>query len=1197
MKCTNCGTEITVKSGAGIDKHSAAFAECPSCLTEMQITRWGADVDRLLDKALAFRIGHHYDIAYKTYCRALEKEPKCTDALWGALLSKYGVEISSRTKFKPSLHKITKESFLNEPYYKKLTADDLCDAAAAIEYEKKSKEIEMARQMSLRAVEKEPDYDIFLSFKTTDAEGFETADKRKAEEIYNKLTKQGYRVFYAPVVLEGKIGLSYEPIIYAALHSAAAMILISSKTEYLNSPWVANEWKRYIEIVEENTIKGHDKQLNLTVCHYGELQRDGLPPELQVYQTIDFDEKSADFLIDKIKKNADITPSLIKEKEQNRGQVKRDKEYDREQVRAAKEERRRRTAKARKRALIAILVIVLAGGLGGGGYLLFRPVPVSSVAITSKTTIGINEEVELTADVQPSKAKNKGVTFKIAGDNNIGAEITGGIFKAAQAGDVNIIATADGIDSEPTKITVVFVPLQSISISSADNFKVTETLELTVATAPANATNKAVTYEIVPDGTTAAGAAIVNGRLQATGVGAIKVKAVSVADGSIESAVFSVNVAKEPVVSVANTNVKNGFYPKETVIELFNTSDIDSTGWKLANSLGEPLENSAGYTGSFNICVGLYKDMYFYKQITLQLNETLFLEYYAKNSKTDLSFHRIRFSNDKGASWINATDERTMTGYNWRKLTATVDGSLISGNDRDIWIAFYITQNGATQHLDDITYTISSPAPSFTAGGSLTLTSTVAPSNATFTDVTYEIIAAGTTAPGASVSGGNILTAAGPGVIKLRPKADGVYGDEFFVCVEEIAVTGVTLTSKTIVGINEEVALTASISPVGAAGKPVTYKIDGVNEIGASITDGIFKATSAGNVNIIASAGGVDSPPTQINVAHISVASVSILGAADFKVTEDLELGVSVLPTNATVKTVTFHIVNEGTTAEGAIVANGNRLSATGLGVIKVKAVSADGDIESPVFIVNVSKEPVVSVVNTNAKNGSYISESVTETFDSSNLAATGWATSANASYVNQSGNTGSFRFNLQYNSYVYKDIRLEADETMSVTFYIRSATNPVGTSTRGTYIKLSNDGGASWITVYTNTTQFGTAWRRIDATFSGSQIVGGNRDMRLQIIVNHQNSSVVCWLDDISYSITSPAPSFAAGGSLTLTSAVNPSNATFPDVIYEIVAAGTTAAGASLNGSILTATGPGLIKLRPKADGVYGDEFFVNVE
>jgi hypothetical protein len=73
--------------------------------------------------------------------------------------------------------------------------------------------------------------------------------------------------------------------------------------------------------------------------------------------------------------------------------------------------------------------------------------------------------------------------------------------------------------------------------------------------------------------------------------------------------------------------------------------------------------------------------------------------------------------------------------------------------------------------------------------------------------------------------------------------------------------------------------------------------------------------------------------------------------------------------------------------------------------------------------------------------------------------------------------------------------------------------------------------------------------------------------------------------------------PSFTVGQNLTLTGEVTPSNATNKDITYEILPNGTTAAGAALNGNVLTAAGAGLIKLRPKADGIYGEEFFVKVE
>ena len=51
--------------------------------------------------------------------------------------------------------------------------------------------------------------------------------------------------------LERALGSEYEPIIYAALQSARAMVVLGTKAEHFNAVWVRNEWSRYRELIKK----------------------------------------------------------------------------------------------------------------------------------------------------------------------------------------------------------------------------------------------------------------------------------------------------------------------------------------------------------------------------------------------------------------------------------------------------------------------------------------------------------------------------------------------------------------------------------------------------------------------------------------------------------------------------------------------------------------------------------------------------------------------------------------------------------------------------------------------------------------------------------------------------------------------------------------------------------------------------------
>ena len=103
----------------------------------------------------------------------------------------------------------------------------------------------------------------FLCYKETDSFGQRTQDSVIANEIYYQLTQQGYKVFYAAITLEDKLGQDYEPIIFAALNSAKVMLVVGSKPEYFNAVWVRNEWSRFLKLMKS------DRSKQLYPCYKG----------------------------------------------------------------------------------------------------------------------------------------------------------------------------------------------------------------------------------------------------------------------------------------------------------------------------------------------------------------------------------------------------------------------------------------------------------------------------------------------------------------------------------------------------------------------------------------------------------------------------------------------------------------------------------------------------------------------------------------------------------------------------------------------------------------------------------------------------------------------------------------------------------------------------------------------------------------
>lgn len=87
-------------------------------------------------------------------------------------------------------------------------------------YEKEAKQIDEIQKGILAISKLEAPYDIFISYKESDEAGARTKDSVLAQDLYSRLTKEGYRTFFSRISLEDKLGQQYEPYIFSALNTA-----------------------------------------------------------------------------------------------------------------------------------------------------------------------------------------------------------------------------------------------------------------------------------------------------------------------------------------------------------------------------------------------------------------------------------------------------------------------------------------------------------------------------------------------------------------------------------------------------------------------------------------------------------------------------------------------------------------------------------------------------------------------------------------------------------------------------------------------------------------------------------------------------------------------------------------------------------------------------------------------------------------
>ena len=233
--------------------------------------RWSVDAAddvHVVDRAnawAALRDGN-FDHAAELFEIIHEKEPKDHEAFWGLALAcagiLYVIDYEEHKKV-PTCNNIGEDSFIGSKNVKK--AIELAPPDIAAGYRQQAEQIEKIRLEWMQKARKEPPYDVFLSYKDSDREhGIDrTQDSVDAQDLYNMLTAEGYKVFFSRISLRDKVSEHYEPYIYNAIKTAKVMIVFGEKAEYFSSTWIKNEWSRFKKRVEEG--EKHPNSL-IVVC-------------------------------------------------------------------------------------------------------------------------------------------------------------------------------------------------------------------------------------------------------------------------------------------------------------------------------------------------------------------------------------------------------------------------------------------------------------------------------------------------------------------------------------------------------------------------------------------------------------------------------------------------------------------------------------------------------------------------------------------------------------------------------------------------------------------------------------------------------------------------------------------------------------------------------------------------------------------
>jgi hypothetical protein len=281
FKCKICGGNLEIEQGKRV-------STCSSCGSTHSLPNLENDkVRNLFERANQLRLNHEFDKAMGVYETIVTENPTDPETYWSLVLCRYGVEYVEDPKIKKRVmttHRTLPQSVLRDGDYQQ--AIKLASSETKRLYQEEANQIDSIQKGILTISNQEDPYDIFICYKETDQQGRRTIDSVLGQKLYEELIEEGFKVFFAKITLEDKLGQEYEPYIYSALTTSKVMLVLGTQAQYFEAPWVRNEWSRFLTM-----MKAEKKKTLIPL--YRDMDAYGLPEEFRIFQSQDLNKVGA----------------------------------------------------------------------------------------------------------------------------------------------------------------------------------------------------------------------------------------------------------------------------------------------------------------------------------------------------------------------------------------------------------------------------------------------------------------------------------------------------------------------------------------------------------------------------------------------------------------------------------------------------------------------------------------------------------------------------------------------------------------------------------------------------------------------------------------------------------------------------------------------------------------------------------------
>jgi uncharacterized protein YjdB len=600
---------------------------------------------------------------------------------------------------------------------------------------------------------------------------------------------------------------------------------------------------------------------------------------------------------------------------------------------------------------------------------------VTGVSVTpASSTLAVGGTQQLTPTVAPSNATNKAVTYS-SSNNAVATVSASGLITAMASGTATItVTTVDQGKTATCAVTVSIVPVTGVTVSpTSATLAVGGTQQLTSTVAPANATNKTVTYS-----SNNTGVATVNGSGLVTAVGSGSATiTVTTQDGSkTATAAITVNTSYVAVTSVSlnptSATLAVGGTQQLTPTILPSNATNKAVTYS-SNNTGVATVNAAGLvtavgSGSATITVTTQDGA---KTATAAITV----------NGSNVAVTSVSLSPTSATLAVGGTQQLTPTilpsnatnkavTYSSNNTgVATVNGSgLVTAISAGSAIIIVTTQDGAKTAAAAITVNTNSssgftvnffrPANWGTAikiywwsampAGALADASWPGVNMTDAGNGWYSYTFTNITASNLIFNDGTNQTA------DLNRNKTGWYMNNIWSDTKpgtSIAVTGLTISPTTAtLNVGGTQQLTPTVAPSDATNKTVTYSSNntGVATVNGS---GLLTAVSSGSAIItVTTQDGAKTATAAItvNTSSVAVTSVSLSPTSvTLAVGETQQLTPTILPSNASNKSVSYASNNTAV----ATVNGSGLLTAVSNGTATITVTTADGNKTSTAAI------------------------------------------------------------------------------------------------------------------------------------------------------------------------------------------------------------------------------------------------------